>query len=63
VRLSLALGLADADRSVLVLEKEPTTSDHSRAPIIWPRTQEIFADLGLLDRFLKAGIVRSTVRL
>lgn len=63
VGLSLALGLAHADRSVLVLEKEPTTSEHSRAPIIWPRTQEILADLGLLDRFLEAGIVRSTVRL
>lgn len=63
VGLSLALGLAQAGRSVLVLEKEPTTSDHSRAPIIWPRTQEIFDDLGVLDRFLDAGIVRSEVQL
>jgi hypothetical protein len=34
VGLNPALSLADADRSVLVLEKGPTTSDHSRAPII-----------------------------
>lgn len=63
VGLSLALGLARADRSVLLLEKEATTSDQSRAPVIWPRTQEILSDLGVLDRFLEAGIVRSEVEL
>jgi len=63
VGLSLVLGLARADRSVLVPEQEPSTSDHSQAPILWPRTQEIFADLGVLDRFLDAGIVRSEVQL
>ncbi|MFB6247588.1 MAG: FAD-dependent oxidoreductase, partial [Salinibacter sp.] len=63
VGLTLALGLVRADRSVLVLEKEPTTSEHSRAPVIWPRTQEILVDLGVLDRFLESGIVRSIVRL
>jgi flavin-dependent dehydrogenase len=40
VGLSLALGLARDERSVLVLEKEPGTSEHSRPPIMWPRTQE-----------------------
>lgn len=38
VGLALALGLARAGRTVLVLEKNPSTSEHSRAPIIWPRT-------------------------
>lgn len=63
VGLSLALGLARNDRSVLLLEKESTTSDQSRAPVIWPRTQEILASLGVLDRFLEAGIVQSEVQL
>lgn len=57
VGLALALGVARAGRSVLVLEKEPGTAEHSRAPGIWPRTQEILADLGVLERFLERGIV------
>lgn len=56
VGLSLALGLANAGRRVLVLEKEPTTVEHSRAPAIWPRTQEILSGLGVLDDFLARGI-------
>ncbi|WP_263789953.1 FAD-dependent oxidoreductase [Salinibacter sp.] len=63
VGLSLALGLAREGRSALVLEKEPGTSDHSRAPIIWPRTQEILSDLGVIDQFLEAGIVQADIRL
>lgn len=46
VGLALALGLAGAGRRVLVLEKEPTTAERSRAPAIWPRTQEILSGLG-----------------
>lgn len=56
VGLSLALGLARAGRSVLVLEKGATTSEHSRAPAIWPRTQEVLAGLGAIDAFLGEGI-------
>lgn len=63
VGLSLALGLVRADRSVLVLEKGAGLSERSRAPIIWPRTQEILADLGVIDRFHEAGIVRSRIHL
>ena len=57
VGLCLALALARAGRSVVVLEKEAGTSEHSRAPAIWPRTQEILAGLGVIDTFLAAGIV------
>lgn len=55
VGLSLALRLARAGRSVLVLEKAPSTTERSRAPGIWPRTQEVLAELGVIDRFLEAG--------
>lgn len=57
VGLSLALGLARKGRDVLVLEKECGTAEHSRAPAIWPPTQEILADLGVIDSFLAEGIV------
>lgn len=60
VGLSLALALARAGKSVLVLEKEAQLPEHSRAPAIWPRTQEILAGLGVIDRFLHDGIVLST---
>lgn len=63
VGLALALGLARARRSVLVLEQEASTSEHSRAPVIWPRTLEILAELGVVDRFLETGIVRSEIEL
>lgn len=63
VGLALALGLARAGRRVVVLEKEASTSDHSRAPAIWPRTQEILDDLGLVERFLGRGIPLRRVRL
>jgi 3-(3-hydroxy-phenyl)propionate hydroxylase len=56
VGLSLALALARAGRRVLVLEKEARTAEHSRAPAIWPRTQEILDGLGVLPRFLERGI-------
>lgn len=56
VGLSLALGLCRAGKSVLVLEKNSRLSEHSRAPAIWPRTQEILADLGVISEFLAQGI-------
>jgi 3-(3-hydroxy-phenyl)propionate hydroxylase len=57
VGLALALDLARRDVAVLVLEKNPATADHSRAPAIWSPTQRILARLGVLDRFLETGIV------
>lgn len=56
VGLAVALGVARRGRSVLVLEKEAATAEHSRAPAIWPRTQEVLAGLGVIDRFLAEGI-------
>jgi 3-(3-hydroxy-phenyl)propionate hydroxylase len=63
VGLAVALGVARRGRSVLVLEKEPATAEHSRAPAIWPRTQEVLAGLGVLDRFLAEGIALPRVTL
>lgn len=57
VGLSLALGLSRAGKSVLVLEKKSDFDTHSRAPAIWPRTQEILAKWGILDSFLNEGQV------
>lgn len=63
VGLSLALRMAREGKRVLVLEKNPTTHEHSRAPAIWPRTQEVLADLDVLDRFLEQGIIHDTLSL
>lgn len=63
VGLTLALGLARASREVLVLEKEPGTAEHSRAPAIWPATQEVLARLDVLPRFLDAGLCLTELRL
>lgn len=56
VGLALALGLAREGLRVLVLEKEEDTVLHSRAPAIWPPTQEILAGLGVLDRLAREGV-------
>lgn len=63
VGLSLALSLARQGRRVLVLEREATTARQSRAPGIWPRTQEILAALGVLESFRAAGILLDRVTL
>lgn len=63
VGLTLALLLSRAGRGVLVLEKKSDTSEHSRAPAIWPRTQEVLAGLKVLDRFLEDGIKLDHVEL
>lgn len=48
---------------MLVLEKEPHTAEHSRAPAIWPRTQELLAELGVAETFLARGIALDRVEL
>jgi len=58
VGLALALGLARSGVDVLVLEAEAGTAVYSRAPAIWPRTQEILAGLGVLERFEDEGILK-----
>jgi 2-polyprenyl-6-methoxyphenol hydroxylase-like FAD-dependent oxidoreductase len=62
VGLALALGLARCGIEVLVLEKEAGTARHSRAPALWPATQEILARLGVLDVFLREGRVVPRLR-
>lgn len=61
--LTLALGLARAGRRVLVLERDATTAEHSRAPAIWPRAQQIMASLGVLDALVTRGITLPSLRL
>jgi 2-polyprenyl-6-methoxyphenol hydroxylase-like FAD-dependent oxidoreductase len=63
VGLSLALGLARSGVNVLVLEKETGTAEHSRAPAIWSKTQELLAELGVIDRFLAEGILVPRIEL
>lgn len=63
VGLSLALGLARMGREVRVIEKNDTTAEYSRAPAIWPGTQEILEELGIVDIFLEEGIIMDKVEL
>lgn len=56
VGLCLALGLARSGVDVLVLEKQAGTAEHSRAPAVWPGTQQVLAELGVIGRFLDQGI-------
>jgi 3-(3-hydroxy-phenyl)propionate hydroxylase len=57
VGLALSLGLARAGLDVLVLERNSSTAEHSRAPLMWPRTQEILAELGVIDDFVETAII------
>jgi 3-(3-hydroxy-phenyl)propionate hydroxylase len=57
VGLTLALGLARRGVTAIVLERDDDTAEHSRAPAIWPPTQRILAELGVLDSFVEAGII------
>lgn len=45
-----------------MLESKPGTSEHSRAPVVWPRTQEVLAGLGVIDAFAARAMVRPRVR-
>jgi 3-(3-hydroxy-phenyl)propionate hydroxylase len=61
--LTLALALGREGRRVLLLEKKPGLSERSKAPAIWPRTQEILQRLDVLDEFFKRGLRRPKVRI
>ena len=63
VGLTLALGLVRRGVDVVVLEKERGTAEHSRAPAIWPASQETLAALGVIDRFVQNGIALPVVEL
>ncbi len=61
--LSLALGLARSGVTSTVLEQKRQLDPHSRATVILPRTLEIFAQWGVLDRFVEAGNRVTHIRL
>ena len=63
VGLCLALRLVKEGKSVFIMEKNATTHEHSRAPAIWPKTQEILSDLGVVDQFLEEGIIAPHLRM
>lgn len=63
VGLALALGLARLGVRSVVVERKPSTSEHSRAPVIHVRTREIFRLWGIEDRFLDAGTLRRRIAL
>jgi 3-(3-hydroxy-phenyl)propionate hydroxylase len=56
VGLSMGISLAQKGKKVLVLEKKASTAEHSRAPSVWPKTQEILAELGVIHHFQRAAI-------
>ena len=61
--LSLALGLALSGVRSIVLEQKQQLDPHSRATVILPRTLEVFAQWGVIDRFVDAGNRVAHVRL
>ena len=63
VGLCLGLRLAREGKHVLILEKNQTTHEHSRAPGIWCRTQEILADIGVIEQFEKEAITIDTLQM
>lgn len=60
--LTLAIDLARRGVSFVLIEKLPSPFHGSRGKGIQPRTQEIFEDLGILDRAMAAGGIYPTVR-
>ena len=61
--LALALGLARSGVGSIVLEQKQQLDTHSRATVILPRTLEIFAQWGIIDRFTSAGNRVAHIRL
>ena len=55
VGLSLALGLARYGVQSVVIEKNPSTSERSRAPGILGRSLEIFEGWGIADDLIAEG--------
>jgi 2-polyprenyl-6-methoxyphenol hydroxylase-like FAD-dependent oxidoreductase len=63
VGLALAKGLALDGRRVLVLEKKPGLSQHSKALTLWAGTQDVVERLGLLQEFEKRSLCRDDLQL
>lgn len=53
--LTLAIDLARRDVDVLLIDKAPAPFAGSRGKGIQPRSQEIFEDLGVIDRIVASG--------
>lgn len=60
--LTLAIELARRGVRFALIEKRPTPFPGSRGKGIQPRTQEVFEDLGILDRAMAAGGTYPTIR-
>jgi len=60
--LTLAIDLARRGVSFRLIEKSPHPFEGSRGKGIQPRTQEVFEDLGVLDRIIAAGASYPPVR-
>lgn len=60
--LTLAIDLARRGVRFALIEKLPAPFLGSRGKGIQPRTQEVFEDLGILDRIMAAGGIYPTIR-
>lgn len=60
--LTMAIDLARRGVRFVLIDKLPSSFQGSRGKGIQPRTQEIFEDLGILDRAMAAGGIYPTVR-
>lgn len=60
--LTLAIELARRGVRFALIEKLPSPFPGSRGKGIQPRTQEVFEDLGVLDRAMAAGGIYPTIR-
>ncbi|AZF26282.1 FAD-dependent oxidoreductase [Pseudomonas sp. R2-60-08W] len=60
--LTLAIDLARRGVSFALIEKRPSPFSGSRGKGIQPRTQEVFEDLGILDRVRAAGGIYPAIR-
>lgn len=60
--LTLAIELARRGVCFALIEKRPSPFLGSRGKGIQPRTQEVFEDMGILDRAMAAGGIYPTVR-
>jgi len=63
VGLTMAAELARHGVACRIIDRAPQPSDKSRALIIWPRTLELLADMGCVDRFLECGMLLDSANL
>lgn len=61
VGLSLALGLANLGVRSVLLERKPSTSEHSKAPALHVRTREILRGWGVEHALREAGTLLETM--